>query len=301
MVCFHPITGFRSRAGTLTHSRANAYIDRKMTVKCGQCIGCRLQHSHMWAIRCVHEASQHEGNHFITLTYDDDHLPRDGSLNHEHFQKFMKRLRKSLSGKRISYYMCGEYGEKLERPHYHALIFGHRFRELTLGGKSGKGEALFHSAELEKLWPLGRSSAQDVNFKTASYCSRYVTKKITGKRAEEHYLRTNPDTLETYQLAPEYARMSLKPAIGATWAERYDKDNYPSDFVVIEGRKCPIPSYYDRLKEKVSPEALERIKLKRIASAARHAANNTPERLAVRETVLKSRTKTLKRNLEQGN
>lgn len=298
MACFHPIIGYRTPSGTLTQSRSGAYIDRPMTVACGQCIGCRLSRSHAWAIRCVHEASQRPQNHFVTLTYDEANQPPGGTLYHPHFQKFIKRLRKQLEPHRISFFMCGEYGDDLARPHYHALIFGYAFKELSLWKNNSQGDPIFTSPELTRLWGHGIATAQDVNFKTAAYCARYITKKITGKNAEAHYTRTNPDTLETIQLQNEYASMSKKPAIGATWQAKYDSDLYPSDFIIIEGRKCPIPAYYDRLKERVSPEALEKIKLQRIRNAIKHKPNNTPERLAVRKIVLQAKLTKLSRPLE---
>ncbi|MEO5355656.1 MAG: hypothetical protein H7835_21005, partial [Magnetococcus sp. XQGC-1] len=93
----------------------------------GQCVGCRLERSRQWAIRVMHEASQHEHNCFITLTYNDDNLPANGSLNYRHFQNFMKRLRKYYVEFTVRFYMCGEYGENFARPHYHACIFAIMF------------------------------------------------------------------------------------------------------------------------------------------------------------------------------
>lgn len=132
MTCYAPVQGWYSKERNLsgkrsfTASRNNALIDRPMTVPCGQCIGCRLERSKMWATRCVFESEMHDENCFITLTYDDQHLPSDGSVNLKHFQLFMKRLRKKMVsyinrgkayankypyGHKIGYFMCAEYGE----------------------------------------------------------------------------------------------------------------------------------------------------------------------------------------------
>ena len=245
----------------------------------------------------------HQDNHFITLTYDDEHLPHDGSLNHVHFQKFFKRLRKSQTGKTIRFFMCGEYGEKLSRPHYHALVFGHAFNGLKKCSVNKHGDYSFTSPELTKLWGMGRCTIGQVNFKSAAYCSSYVMKKIGGKPAETHYARTDPETGNVYQLTPEYCTMSKKPGIGSKWANKYDTDIYPADYVIISGSKVPIPPYYDRLKSKVDPDALERIKLNRIRSAAKPKLkwNNTPERLAVRKFILKERLKSGSRSYETTN
>ena len=108
MPCFSPLRGFKDpHTGGLTFRRDG--VRSEMEVACGQCLGCRLDYSRMWALRISHEAVMHEfdgGNCFVTLTYRDErdctedqlrggfHVPRDWSLHVEHFQKFMKRLRK---------------------------------------------------------------------------------------------------------------------------------------------------------------------------------------------------------------
>ena len=98
MACYHPMQGYRSAEVTkngkrkIVFSPQKGYIDLPVKVACGQCIGCRLERSRQWAVRCMHEASMHMFNSFVTLTYDDDHLPEYNSLNYKHFQDFMKRL-----------------------------------------------------------------------------------------------------------------------------------------------------------------------------------------------------------------
>ena len=91
-------------------SRNKRGVEACLELPCGQCIGCRLERSRQWAMRCLHEASLHENNAFITLTYDDSNLPRGGSLDYSDFQKFMKRLRKRI-GRKVSFYCGGEYGD----------------------------------------------------------------------------------------------------------------------------------------------------------------------------------------------
>ena len=112
MPCYHPLLGYRSRSLTEKGKRAvvfnprDGYVDQPVQLPCGQCIGCRLERSRVWAVRCVHEASLHSDNCFITLTYDNSHLPSDGSLHKDHFQKFMKRLRKSVG--KVRFFHCDE-------------------------------------------------------------------------------------------------------------------------------------------------------------------------------------------------
>ena len=134
MTCYAPLHGYYSQERnpktgkrSVVFSRNSGYDDRRVSVPCGQCIGCRLERSRQWAVRCVHESSLHRFSSFITLTYNDEHLPSDRSLNVEHFQRFMKRLRKHLEPLKIRFFHCGEYGDKFRRPHYHAIVFGYDF------------------------------------------------------------------------------------------------------------------------------------------------------------------------------
>ena len=138
MPCFHPLTGYLARDANASGKRSIVFdpklalgVDVKRQVPCGRCIGCRLERSRQWAMRCVHEASLYKNNCFITLTFNDYYLPKDGSLHVEHFQKFMKRLRKRF-GSGVRYFQCGEYGELLRRPHYHACLFNFDFPDRVL-------------------------------------------------------------------------------------------------------------------------------------------------------------------------
>ena len=135
MPCYRPIKGYRSRrlnAETgkrpVVFNPRDGFYDQPVDLPCGQCIGCRLERSRQWAIRCVHEASLHERNCFITLTYRDECLPTNGSLDLDAFQKFMKRLRRRF-GEGVRFFHCGEYGENFGRPHYHAILFNLDFSD----------------------------------------------------------------------------------------------------------------------------------------------------------------------------
>lgn len=285
MACHSPLKAYRRPFGGVTFSQAEGTVP--VNLPCGQCMGCRLDHAQQWAIRAVHESMMHEQNQFLTLTYSSEHLPKDLSLNHKHYQDFMKRYRFHL-GKSIRFLMCGEYGPTGERPHYHALIFGHEFADKTLW-KDGKSK-LYRSPTLEKLWPFGFSTIGEVNYKTASYVAGYIRKKQKGKIAKE----INPDTgLKAYELynddgeiikrVPEYAQMSRRPGLGHDFYETYGDQIRNHDTVVLNGNQLRVPKYYDRLTEKLSRNVYERNKERRINRAKKHARNNTPERLAARE------------------
>jgi len=279
----------------------------KVMLPCGQCIGCRLEKSRQWAMRCMHEAQLHEHNCFLTLTYDDTHLPSDGSLHHKDFQLFIKRLRKKLGNTRIRYYMVGEYGESFGRPHFHACIFGYDFHDKKLWKRTSAGSMLYRSEELETIWTLGYSSIGDVNFESAAYAARYIVSKQTGKDVDpNHYHYCDLKTGELVKLTPEYNKMSLRPmsgkkgdpgGIGAEWYKKYKTDVYPHDYVVVRGKKMRPPKYYDQLHYKENPFIHEEILYNREKNGKLNSEDNTPERLIVKEKVMQAKLQQLKRNL----
>ena len=150
----------------------------------------------------MHEASLHDENSFLTLTYSDENLPPGGSLHLPDFQNFMKRLRKSIAPKRVRFYHCGEYGDILSRPHYHALLFGYDFDDRKFFAKRNEN-SVYTSTELSSLWPHGFSVVGSVTFESAAYVARYVMKKVTGERSLDHY----------GGLKPEYTTMSRRPEL----------------------------------------------------------------------------------------
>ena len=249
-------------------------------------------------MRCVHEAQLYDDNCFITLTYDDAHLPTGRTLELEEFQKFMKRLRFNLEPKIIRFFHCGEYGEKRGRPHYHALIFNHDFGDKKLWKKENE-IPLYTSDELSSHWPLGFSSLGAITFQSASYVARYVMKKVTGELAANHYEWVSPETGEIFDRKPEYTTMSRRDGLGKSWYNCYKRtDIYDHDMVVLNGHKMRPPKYYDRLFEHENPQEMEKIKKKRANLAQKQEANNTPERLRVREAVHEAKLKQLPRSLK---
>jgi len=294
MPCFKPLNAWQSHPGAqLSFSPGPG---RKLQIPCSQCIGCRLDKAADWTTRCMHEASMWDDNCFITLTYDEENVPWDGSLNKSHFQKFMKRLRWSEKEKGIRFFHVGEYGSQLERPHYHALLFNHDFDDKELW-KETEGICVWRSGKLEKLWPFGFATVGKLTRETAAYCARYATKKITGKQAKRHYEKIDPWTGEIHKIEPEYITMSLKPAIGRTWYETYKSDCYPKDFITFEGAKRRIPKYYDDLYKDDNEPEYRRIKEERIARAIENP-NNHGQRLKIREKCTQKRFDKLKRTYE---
>lgn len=339
MPCYHPITAFKFgsvlKGYTITHNpiKGKKNGGTEFTHPCGQCIGCRLDKAREWAVRCVHESSLYENNCFITLTFNDEYLhtrPKPWSIQRgkgSEFQLFMKRLRNKY-GQGIRFYMCGEYGENcltcfknertcncdkylptIGRPHYHAILFNHDFKDKELW-KIINDQRLYTSDELSSLWtcpkskiPMGFCSIGDVTIDSAGYVARYTTKKITGKQAEEenpetglrHYERLDPNTGEIHELEPEYNNMSRMPGIGKDWLQQYNKEVLVNDSVLSKQYPVPVPRYYDKILEEIDAHWLEENKQIRLDKAEQHADNNTTERLLVREYIQKQKSNFLPR------
>lgn len=286
MPCYHPLTAHRLEDGSISFSSRNGNV---LQLPCGRCVGCRLERSRQWAVRIMHEAKSHEANSFLTLTYDEDHVPHDFSLNYRHFQLFFKKLRKRLN-RPLRFYMCGEYGEDFARPHYHVCLFGEDFRsDRKIHSSSGSGFYNYTSDILTDVWGMGFATIGDLTFESAAYTARYVMKKINGDAADEHYKVVDSDTGEIYWRVPEFAHMSLKPGIGANWLAQYHSDVYPHDRVIVNGRACKPPRYYDKRYDKLYNNSinfeLDDVKFKRLEEALKHIDDNSPERLKAREQV----------------
>lgn len=310
MPCFKPLQAWRmpernpaTGKRVISFSGRGHYQDRPgdvLELPCGQCIGCRLERSRQWAIRCVHEAQLHEKNCFITLTYNSDHLPSGGTLVLKHFQDFMKRLR-FHHGNGIRFFHCGEYGERGGRPHYHACLFNFDFDDKVLW-KVERGVKLYVSETLKSLWGLdgvsfGFSTIGEVTFESAAYVARYVTKKITGSSSDEHYAGRKP----------EYVTMSRRPGIAAGWFAKFGSDVFPLDHVVLRGREMRPPRFYDLLFERAHASGYAKLKRRRLVRgriiANRELLLYKPgdvPRLVVREQVQLLRFKQLIRGYESG-
>lgn len=361
MPCFHPMQGYESRELTSNGKRKtvmdprnarycltpDGYVPKERVCKCNKCFGCRNQYSREWSIRCMHEAFLWEkkgGNSFITLTYNDDFLPRVysddgrilgvGTLNYDHWTKFVKRFRKALvkplfdsykrkygkrfknkfywrlawrKGPKIRFYMGPEYGTLNHRPHYHAIIFNYDFPD-KVHVCTRQGHKLYQSRFLDSLWTcpktgksMGYCSVGSVTFQSAAYVARYMDKKVKGDDVEGRYQRFNLETGEVYYLAPEKARISNRDGIGKGWFDLYHSDVYrpdvDKDFITVNGVRCRPPRYYDSLLERISPQDFEAIRLSRQLSMKEFADNFSPDRLYASELIFLNRTSRLVRSL----
>lgn len=248
----------------------------------------------------MNESKLYSDNCFITLTYDDKHLPFQSNIDYSDFQRFMKRMRKMLKVP-VRFFVCAEYGSDYGRPHFHACIFSYNFSDRVIDSRSEFGSVNYRSPLLEKLWPFGYSSVAELNQATAAYCARYIVKKQKDNDDEIYsdYDVVNVDTGELTKRNKELIRMSLKPGIGFAFYEKYCSDMFPNDlFVDAQGKVGLPPKFYLEKLKKSDPEMHERVINRRIERGIDNYKNTTKERLDAREKILESRNALLKRNLK---
>jgi len=272
----------------------------ELELACGHCLDCKIRRSQDWATRCTHEAEQYDDNSFLTLTFSEEGLElrelQHGTHRHdlavEDWQLFAKRLRKELkkqNGPKLRFFEVGEYGDDQLRPHYHALIFGNGFRGEGETWIDEKGHPAWLSRTVEKCWPYGFHVVKDLTPETVNYVCRYVQKKLWGPMQQKALERTDLDSGETVTVRPEFATMSRRPGIGAAWWKKYGKEVFPDDFVVLKGKKTPVPRYYSSLLKNEKPDLHEIISQQREEKAKARAHDNTPTRRAVRAKVTRGK------------
>lgn len=237
---------------------------REQRVRCGKCVGCRLDGAKAWAIRCAHEKALHSRSCFVTMTYAPEFLPAGGVLCKRHHQLFLKRVRRSIEPESLRFFLCGEYGDNGGRPHYHALLFGVDFPDKVYWCRSPSGEPLYVSDTLQQLWGMGQCLIGEITESSAAYVARYALKKAGADK------RGRVDT-ETGELVPEYVQMSLGRypggGIGGPWLRRFFDDVYPLDKIDSPGVRGRPPRYYDKCAELGNPALVAAVKEKRVAAA----------------------------------
>lgn len=248
--------------------RTGEYIDldgqKGSIIRCGKCIGCQTDHAKEWSDRLVMESASWPENWFVTLTFDDDHILEQcgvyKTLKVEHLQKFMKRLRKEVAPTKIRFFACGEYGDKLQRPHYHLILFNLHLpvSDVTWLRQTKQGYDLYSSKLIEKCWPYGFNTLGSVTFESCGYVSRYTMKKVYGYQGKEFYEKTHRK--------PPFIVMSRNPGIGHDYIINHDWTTEPNVIVSDgeESHECPAPQYLERYLKKNDPFlAEERAKIKR--------------------------------------
>lgn len=226
MMCNRPYVPHPTvKAGALVSKQKN-YAVRKYG--CGKCLPCRIFRARVWCHRIMLETVQHDHNSFLTLTYE--HAPKE--LVPAHPKNFIKRLRKYIAPRKISYYLCGEYGTRgTRRPHYHAILFG-----IAPGEK----------ALVDKAWSIngsiiGHTWLGDVTSASAGYVAGYITKGLDNE--DDPWLEGRH---------PQFSRCSTKPAIGLRtiqdMAQKIRENRWYDNQPVTElrygnGRRMPLGRY----------------------------------------------------------
>lgn len=362
MPCFHPLKGFpigftkdgkrdmrivpygvhhlevhNGRIRTVDVPEISPYSEKTylewLEIPCGHCDGCRIQRSREWANRCMMEMEYHDSAYFVTLTYNEEHVPKSWAVYHdtgeafEHMtlckrdlQLFMKRLRKAFPNDHIRYFACGEYGSTTFRPHYHLIIYGLHLDDIVPIQDVQKGQLsykYFTSKSLQDVWsvlesnhgeydtpdtkvrvPLGFVAIGNVTWETCAYTARYVMKKQYGEDASVY---------EKLNIEPEFVVMSRRPGIGRQWYDDHP-DLYDYDYINISTEKGGIkfrpPKYFDKLLEVDDPDRMCQLK-----DARRHFAEESKKKqasmstmsyqelLEVKERNLRSKIKSLRRDL----
>ena len=279
MGCYGPIRGWRSQEVNektgkrpIVFKRNEGFEDQVVMIPCGKCDGCVIDKTREWATRAVLESQMHIENSFLTLTYNKESLPMDGSIHKSEVSGFIKALRQqnsrlaekvSLKADEIRFFGCGEYGDKMGRPHYHVLVFGYRPDDLEFFKIGVNDEPIYTSDKLERLWGKGFCTVGEVTGASAAYVARYLFKKRDGIKDPKRYvLSTDCEVLEMPELTKEFALMSrgqkseydengvrIPPGIGGRWVHKFLND-IRKDYLMMDGHKVPLPRYFkDYLSE----------------------------------------------------
>jgi len=242
----------------------------------------------------------HEASCFITLTYSQEELPDPPSLAKREHQLFMKKLRRRLAPRKISFFLCGEYGDEGGRPHYHAIVFGWWPADCVVWKRGKDGNVLYTSELLAKVWGHGFASVAPVTFGTALYVASYVVKKQT-KLDRDHgaYTFLDPESGELVPLEPEYACMSRNPAIGKRWLEKFGKsDAFRHDQLVVSGVPASLPRYYRKMHAEWDEAAEKKAQRNRyLRRQERGRKDETSARRLVREAVERAKINLKKRGV----
>lgn len=308
----------------------SAYASRTVyeyvEIPCGKCIGCRLEYSRQWANRCLLELEYHDSAYFVTLTYNEEHVPKSFygdpetgeaqpslTLCKKDLQLFMKRLRKAFPNDKIRFFACGEYGSNTFRPHYHLILFGLHLNDLVVYKRSPTGFIYYNSPSLSRVWsvlevdssgervavPLGHCVVAEVSWETCAYTARYVMKKLKGAEAKFY---------DDFNIEPPWTVMSRKPGIARQWYDDHP-DCYEFEYINITtdkgGKKFRPPKYFDKLYDIDEPEKSAELKAvrKKMAEEAKRikmAQTNVSylELLAIEERSKENKLKKLKRSVD---
>ena len=301
MSCDYPRTAYPIEGG-IAFEKPRGHSGATIKIPCKMCTGCRLDHRTDWSTRMMCESQMHDQKHFVTLTYNEENLPDDGSLHQEDMQNFFKRLRFEIRPTKIRYVYSAEYGDEFSRPHFHAIIYGLEIPDLIVNGINERGEKLHSSEFLDRIWKHGYTSTGAVTSQSCGYVAGYMLKDSQGDYDKRNpYLIIDPITGEMEERNRPFARYSSRPGIGKAWLEKWP-DSVQDDCVrQIDGSIRPLPQYFFDSLEKIKPELYAKLKSKREASLNDpHVLwNNTPSRLKTRAICRDAKMNHSKRGTEQ--
>lgn len=329
MPCYHPLIAWENSNIKTKNGKSKIFFKppkpedlknwKQILLPCGQCIGCRLDYSKEWAIRCVLEKKEYEHNYFLTLTYSPEHTQHlykihinksTGEveneyldLNPEDLTKFMKDIRRyyeyHFKWTNIRFFACGEYGDEKQRPHFHIIMFNFPVPDLKPWFINKEHMQVYTSEIISKVWGKGLVAIGEVTYQSAAYVARYITKKQKGKDAENFYK------------TPQFVRMSRMPGIASAYYERNKEEIYKNDEIIIGTKIDKVvsvkpPGYFDKLYDEIEPDKLSDIKETRRKSAQRIRANQerlstytTTKALEVKERYQAQKALALKRELRE--
>lgn len=246
--------------------------------QCDQCVGCRVRRRMELALRLEHESQFHDHAWFVTLTYNDEHLPENGSVDIKAIPVFIRALRQKMRPQKIRYFAVSEYGGQLGRAHYHLILFGPDFPDKKISYVKpsyahysdafvkmfGIGGAKYWTSELiESTWGKGFTQITSVSQATMQYVSKFHVEKVTGEKAADHYTVIDEHG-EIHPIEPERSLMSTNPGLGRKWIEKYWKTVYPRGHLLGRGGvKFAPPKYYDRWLEKNHLDLYNQVKEQR--------------------------------------
>lgn len=258
MACHHPIPAWRSSSGEVVMNREPPGATAQLEVPCGGCLGCRTSRARHWAIRCTLELQDHEQAVWSTLTYDDEHKPP--TLRKDHLSGWVKRLRARLPEQRVRFFGAGEYGEKTERPHYHAIVYG------TADERA-----------IRESWPYGFSRVDPISPAAINYVAGYCAKKV-GWRTQLGE-QVDPETGEVYEWQPPFVQMSRRPGIGANARRHWQSWRRTA---IHNGQEVSVPRYLHEAWKAMASDAMkEALEQERYNESLRR--DNTKERREAQE------------------
>ena len=269
------------------------YCHADLVVPCGHCASCIYVYRREWMCRAGHEARYYSKNCFVTLTYADEHLPEHGSLSRQDHRWFLKRLRRAVGD--VRYLGCGEYGDKLERPHLHYALFGVDFPDREFAKMSKSGFPMDRSAILSGVWNKGDCYVQGYDDSVAGYVAGYLFKKtptylqnnvnpVTGLRPYERLLSDG----RVVSVLPEFLVASKRPALGRRWFDEFNSD-LDKGYLTWRGMKFAPPRIYLQWLEKEFPDRYEALLEKRREFVTEALTGDSSwDRLATREAVAES-------------